>query len=155
MGGAPPKQQAPSKKPVDPLTAQTNTLRVTAFNNMAMVYIKTKQWQKAREKCDSVIAKDKENTKALIRRAMALRHLGSLERARTDLEAAQKLLAPKKDMAIVRELKLLKKEEKKAENALYKEMQRRMQGKRKTKKKAEKTAPATETKEENKEEKQL
>merc|ERR1712232_206973 len=98
----------------------------------------------------NVLGKDKDNTKALIRRAICLRHLGSLELARADLEAAQKIFAPNKDRAVERELKLLKKEEKQAENALYKEMQRRMQGKQKKKK--TKTI-SNEKKEENKAEK--
>merc|ERR1719410_210391 len=150
MGGPSPQQQQ-NKKPVDPQTAKTNALRITAFNNMAMVYIKTEKWQKAREKCDNVLGKDKDNTKALIRRAICLRHLGSLELARADLEAAQKIFAPNKDRAVERELKLLKKEEKQAENALYKEMQRRMQGKQKKKKKAK--TISNEKKDDKKEEK--
>ena len=137
-GGKSPPQQQQAKKPVDPQTARVNELRLTAFNNMAMVYLKQKKWQQAREKCDKVIEKDAKNKKALFRRGIALRHLNSFELARADFVAAQKI--DKKNAAIERELKILAKEEKKAENAFYKQMKRQMMRGQKKKKKTEKQA---------------
>merc|ERR1719410_1862711 len=137
-GGKSPMPQQ-NKKPVDPITAKSNALRLTAFNNMSMVYLKMSKWQEAREKCDLVLKRDAKNTKALFRRGIALRHLNSFELARADFVAAQKILDPTKDPAIEREMKLLAKDEKKAENAFYKQMKKQMKrGQKKAKKKTEK-----------------
>merc|ERR1712130_268884 len=141
-GGKAPPQAQQAKKPVDPHTAKVNALRLTAFNNMAQVYIKMKEWQKAREKCDKVIERDPKNKKALFRRGMSLRHLGSLELARADFSKVTKILETSKDakdlktMTIVkREMVILAKEEKMSKNALYKQMQKNMMKKKQQKKK--------------------
>lgn len=146
-GGKPPPQAQQPKKEIDPHTAKVNALRLTAFNNMATVYLKTKQWPKCREKCDKVIERDAKNTKALFRRGTALRHLNCFELARADFASATKILEVSKDAkdikamtAIKREMKILAKEEKKAENAFYKQMKKQMKrGQKKQKKKNKKT----------------
>merc|ERR1712228_869811 len=109
-----------------------------------MGYLKTKQWTKCREKCDKVIERDAKNTKALFRRGTALRHLNCFELARADFASATKILEVSKDVkamtAIKREMKILAKEEKKAENAFYKQMKKQMKrGQKKQKKKNKKT----------------
>eukprot|EP00483_Globobulimina_turgida_P007013 UN07027 len=98
-------------KPSSRTTTQRNTdeLRSVAFNNMAAVYLKMQDYQRAIEKCSHVLEADPRNKKALFRRGMAYRKLGKLDKARNDLvSAARAQNLQQVDPAIERELKLLK-----------------------------------------------
>merc|ERR1712154_302822 len=134
MGGSSGAPPDPSSKSKDPLVAQTDQLRLTAFNNMAAVYSKMGRWDDCKEKCSRVLKHDEKNTKALFRRGMAHRKLNLFELARADLEKAKELKGTT-DKAIARELKLLDKDEKGADKQFYANMKKQMQKAQRKKKK--------------------
>jgi len=113
-------------RPKDPLEAKCDELRLNGFNNMAAVYAKMNNWQDCKEKCNKVLDLEANNAKALFRRGQAQRQLGSYELARSDLLKAQELMGAK-DKAIEKEMKLLEKDEKKADKVFYQKMQQAMQ----------------------------
>ena len=91
-------------------------LRLIAFNNMAAVYLKQEDYEKAIDKASRVLDDDEYNKKALFRRGMAHRKLGHLDDARDDLlNAARTQNLEQIDPAIQRELLLLKKDMEKVE----------------------------------------
>mmetsp|Transcript_21299 Transcript_21299/g.46368 ORF Transcript_21299/g.46368 Transcript_21299/m.46368 type:complete len:136 (+) Transcript_21299:1447-1854(+) len=58
---------------------------------MASCHMRLKEWEKVLYHCDKVLEHDKENVKALCRRASANMELKNLELARMDLEKATSL----------------------------------------------------------------
>merc|ERR1712154_725926 len=148
MGGSSGAPPDPSSKSKDPLVAQTDLLRLTAFNNMAAVYSKMGKWDEAKEKCTRVLKHDEKNTKALFRRGMAHRKLNLYELSRADLIKAKNILNNKSDAAIERELKLLEKDEKSADKAFYAKMKKQIKkAQKKKQEKAEKKRLAKEEEE--------
>ncbi|XP_026670746.1 RNA polymerase II-associated protein 3 [Ceratina calcarata] len=64
---------------------------ITAYNNRAMTYIKLRQYENALKDCNIVISMEYMNIKAILRRAVALEHLGKSSQALVDYEAVLKL----------------------------------------------------------------
>merc|ERR1712176_1039502 len=83
-----------------------NELRISAFNNMAMVHLKEKNFLKVIEYCSKTIKSDRYSFKALLRRGRAYRHSKQPKKARIDLEFLQNN-GYKYDLQIKNELKLL------------------------------------------------
>lgn len=59
---------------------------ILAVNNRAMAYLKTEEWEKALSDCESVLAREPKNVKALLRAARAAMGLGLLDTARSRLD---------------------------------------------------------------------
>lgn len=56
-----------------------------SYNNRALAYLKTSEWQKAVSDTDKVLAMEPDNVKALLRRGTAYKGLKQLEKAGTDI----------------------------------------------------------------------
>jgi len=76
----------------DPIQQEADILRLTAFNNMGMVFFKLGNYEDCKDKCTRVLQQDDKNTKALYRRGAAYRKLNLYELARSDLLKAKELL---------------------------------------------------------------
>mmetsp|Transcript_98383 Transcript_98383/g.120507 ORF Transcript_98383/g.120507 Transcript_98383/m.120507 type:complete len:239 (+) Transcript_98383:87-803(+) len=111
----------------DPIQQEMDALRLTAFNNIAAVYAKMENWEECKDNCSRVLKHDDKNIKALFRRGLAHRKLSLFELARSDLLKANELLNGKHDVAIERELKLLKKDEERNEREFYRKMKKQME----------------------------
>eukprot|EP01084_Bolivina_argentea_P272709 464391_1 len=83
-----------------------NNLRLTAFNNMAMVHLKQNNYEKVIENCNHSIKCHKYDFKALLRRARSYRHLQQDIKAKNDLIFLQNN-GYKYDLQIKNELALL------------------------------------------------
>lgn len=57
-----------------------------AYNNRALVYLKQKKWNKALDDCNTVLALEPDNLKAILRRASAYQGLTRYPQAKKDLE---------------------------------------------------------------------
>eukprot|EP00277_Geminigera_cryophila_P018580 CAMPEP_0179449334 /NCGR_PEP_ID=MMETSP0799-20121207/33315_1 /TAXON_ID=46947 /ORGANISM="Geminigera cryophila, Strain CCMP2564" /LENGTH=244 /DNA_ID=CAMNT_0021242343 /DNA_START=155 /DNA_END=890 /DNA_ORIENTATION=- len=79
----------PSNKDEQALTdderAEVYKLWHTCHINRAMCYIKLSKWDKGVEACSEAINSGSEDVKAYFRRGKCYRHLGEVEKARTDL----------------------------------------------------------------------
>ena len=57
-----------------------------SVNNRALAYLRLDRYKEALEDCDQVLSLEKENIKAKLRRATALKELSRLEEAKKDLD---------------------------------------------------------------------
>ncbi|XP_012526240.2 RNA polymerase II-associated protein 3 [Monomorium pharaonis] len=64
---------------------------LNAYNNRAMTFIKLQRYEDALNDCNTVLAMDYRNIKALLRRALSLEHLENPHEALADYEAVLKL----------------------------------------------------------------
>lgn len=124
MGNKPDPNQAK-----DPIQVKTDALRLTAFNNIAMVHAKHGKWEECKNFCDRVLKHEENNTKALYRRGMANRKLGLFALARKDYDNVKSMLdkAGKSDPALEKEMKMLKKNEKDSDKEFMKAMKKSME----------------------------
>jgi len=137
-------KQDTTAKPKDPLEVKCDELRLSAFNNMAAVYAKMKNWEDCKEKCTQVLKHDPDNVKALFRRGKAYRLMGLYDLARADLTKAYTLMGGK-DKAIEAEFKLLDKEYKNADQAFLQKMHKAMKKDAELKKKKKEKSNTDET----------
>lgn len=91
---------------VKQIKLKIDELRLSAFNNMSMVYLKQNNYKKAIEHSTKAIKCSHYNFKARLRRARSYRHLKEIKKAKNDLEFLQKY-GYKYDLQIINELKLL------------------------------------------------
>merc|ERR1712154_192969 len=73
------------------LAEKKTELEVSANNNLALIYIKLKDWSAAIEKSSKVLEKDPNNLKGLMRRGQARLKEGFLDLSKKDLKRAQAL----------------------------------------------------------------
>ncbi|CAM6121414.1 unnamed protein product [Calypogeia fissa] len=86
-----------------------DSVKIPCHLNMAASLLKLEKYNEAIGHCTTVLAEDKNNTKALYRRGKARLALGQTEAAKADFEAVKKL-APG-DKAVVRELRKIVEED--------------------------------------------
>ncbi len=82
-------------------------IEIPSCLNLALCYLKVKEYHYAIKYCTQVIEKEQDNDKALYRRGLAYLHLGELNKAKTDLMRAYELTEGK-DVNVVTALSLLK-----------------------------------------------
>eukprot|EP00483_Globobulimina_turgida_P006828 UN06840 len=99
-----------NRQEMNAICGKINELRLTAFNNIAMVHLKQNNYIKVIENCNKTIKCDKYNYKALLRRGRASRHLKQIKNAKNDLIFLQNN-GYKYDLQIKNELKLLEMKE--------------------------------------------
>eukprot|EP01147_Barroeca_monosierra_P010952 gene10952-3024_t len=91
------------------------------WNNMALIFLKLKEYSHARDKCDLVLAVDPNNKKGLFRKAKALLSLSQLDEAekiaKQGSEVDSKLFQP-----LLRAICTEKKKEKSEQQLLYERM---------------------------------
>ncbi len=100
-------------------SAKDLTLKVNG--NMALIYLKKKEYEKCVEKATLVIKEDENNLKALGRRGMAYSLSGSYEKAKKDLLKAKKIEPTDKFV-----LKAIKENKRKIK--MYREKQKKLYG---------------------------
>jgi tetratricopeptide (TPR) repeat protein len=105
--------------------AETKTLLVSLYGNVAMVQLKLEDYSKAHVSASSVLAIESDNVKALFRRAVAYHNVGRLEDAKLDLARTLELdagnAAAAKELAEVnKKLKEAKQKEKAAFSSMFK-----------------------------------
>ena len=106
-GGANPYRQSTRTS----LQKDIDSLRLVAFNNMAAVYLKTEEYEKAIDKTTRVLEEDANHKKALFRRGMAYRKTNQLHKALEDLRNASRSMSMEStDTAVVREMSLVEQE---------------------------------------------
>ena len=57
-----------------------------SVNNRALTYLRLEKWKKAEQDCNEVLKLEKNNVKARLRRASALKELNRYEEAKKDLD---------------------------------------------------------------------
>ena len=105
----------------DSLDPQISSLALSLHNNHSMVNFKLKKWKLSKDMATLALKIDRNNVKALYRRAMAARELNDLDVAKTDLKKALKIdpenreirkgwMALKKDYEKVEKIEVRRKE---------------------------------------------
>jgi len=105
--------------------AQAKNLKITCYNNLAMVFLKLQMWAKAIDNANRVVELDDQNCKALFRRAQARVQLKEMEEAIVDLDMC---LALEPDDAGVVKLKAQAEKEVKVREEKAKKMYSKMFG---------------------------
>lgn len=97
--------------------------KLSLYNNIAMCANKMEDWKMTKDNCNKALEIDKDNVKALFRRATALEKEKNFEDALKDLDAAAKVAPEDKNVvkAVARVKKLQKKQEDK-EKKMYGKM---------------------------------
>jgi len=88
----------------DELSKKKQELTISANNNMALIFMKMKDWSAATEHATKALEVEPNNLKALMRRAQSRLQNGFLEEAKEDLKRAQ--LLDKENVAIKKMLKI-------------------------------------------------
>lgn len=100
------------------------TLKVSCHLNASMAEVKLGSYVSAEEHATKALEEDPENAKALYRRGVARRHLGTLDEARQDLLRAAKLVPADRLIrneyeTVVKKIKAAKNRERKAFGGLF------------------------------------
>jgi len=115
----PDQPQLSEKQPQSPLDQQTNILRLTTFNNMAMVFYKQGNYEKCKENCDKVLQCDAKKCESIVSSRSSKSQIEFIWGCSCWFKKAQELFKPKIDPAIDNELKLIDGDEKLVEQEFY------------------------------------
>eukprot|EP01052_Picozoa_sp_SAG31_P037450 SAG31_NODE_4838_length_2913_cov_2.769367_3_plen_168_part_00 len=101
---------------------QVNDLLVQGNNNLSMCFLKQERYEKAVDRATKVLEIESDNARALYRRGTARMNLNDYDRARADLETAEKLEPEDKQIksSIAKMNKRLKQHEQKERKAYAK-----------------------------------
>lgn len=127
---------------------QAMAILVDCLNNIAAVYMKAKEYGKAKEAATQVILRDSNNMKALLRAARAALYdpAGSFEESEAAIAAAEQVNPDDKDLGKLKaELSRKKKEYKKKSKAMFSKMNKAV----KSESVSTGESPASETKHSN------